>query len=181
MIPMNESVTIDENTPLNIMETYRNDEYGFSFRYPGDWQEVPLSLLKTSSPTVIVCGIFGEQPDNASPPSIIVSHGQSLLSKKPDEDGYFHEVRALMPRMLQGMQAISQTVREFEYLGFREIGDKTGLYCRYIDGELPPVETHHLAFLHKDKQFVVTICDSQASFDKNRPLFDSLFDSFRFD
>ena len=149
-----------------LTQTYRDNEHGFSFRYPADWHEAPRTNVRTHDVAVI------GQHDNGFSPNMNVI----LL---PLDENLFRAPKAAFLAELEGsLRDIN--VRDFE---IRVINGKETVYFHHQGtvGEDLRLETIQLFFQHRNKTFVVTIIDGQTNFNRNRPIFDSIIGSFRFD
>jgi len=155
------------------LQTHRDNEHGFSFRYPGDWQKVVRPMDIPNSP-VIVAG----QTDGDMPPLVVII-------AIPETD-VSNEILLGIPQtafqsLLEQSGNNNVAVKEF---GSKEIGGKTWLFCHYqatMDDSNLPIEEYRLSFIHNGKEFMIRARDSQANFGKNRSTFDSIINSFQFD
>jgi len=89
----------------------------------------------------------------------------------------FRQAKRILQRELERKNGILKDYR---------IGSISGKECVFIHQEVTGFEVLHMEqfvviFLHKDKTLFIVITDTQANFAKNRPVFDSIIGSFRFD
>ena len=147
-----------------LSETYRDEKYGFSFRYPADWQEGPQIM---GSPVFVV----GQPDDNFAPNINVVLEPQNnnLFQLTKEELQKLYEV------FLRDVK-----VKDFE---IRQFAGKKCIYCNYQGamGERMYIEGIQFLFQHKENTFTLTATDSQVNIEKHRPIFDAIFDSFQFD
>ena len=171
-----EQVVIDEFTPpvqntarsvpstrpsVSLAKTHK--ENGFSFRYPSDWEAAP-----SVDGNVIVVG----EPDGNFAPNI------NVILTPPDPNTL--KVTRQDLRSVYGMMFQNFTIKEF---GIRKFAGKECVFVNY-QGTIPNgirVEAYQILFLHRNKNFTVTLTDSPSNFDKRRAVYDSIFDSFQFD
>jgi len=165
------------------LQTYRDNELGFSFRYPFGWQ----AEARTDSEMAVIAFRMARVDDD--PPPVVRVTILFFEEEVPVEDVFNIEDYAT---------ARTDFIEEFEAMGAREInikdfgvrknGDREYLFWHFqhTTVHLPTGENRHVEqinahFLHNDMLFNVTALDSQANFDKNRPIFDSIINSFQFD
>ena len=150
-------------------QTHSDREYGFGFAYPGDWSVVPdVAGMRVAIKGKSDDGFFPNMIVKILPPNedILKTMGDDLR-KAFAEDGF----------------------PDLEYMdygnGFFSGKEYFACHIRGTMGEGPakglPLEQEHYWFPHKDKIIYVTFCCLQTHYDKYRPLFRSIRDSFQFD
>ena len=163
-----ENILGDSQVDVPLPHIYRNDEYGFSFRYPEDWEEdtdederglIAFILKRGSSSNM---GVWrGEQEVRA-------------IYELAKQD--FQRAKRMYQRSIKRRDA---NLKDFR------IGTINGEECVFIHEEDTVLEVPlgqiTIIFRRKDKVIFAMITDSQTNFDKNRPIFDSMIRSFRFD
>jgi hypothetical protein len=148
-------------------KSYKDEEYGFVFRYPKDWQISPPIM----GAHLLVQGL----PDDGFTPNINVR----VLPLPPGEE----DILKTSKEQLQQLYSILLRDLQIKDFGTRKLGGKECLFCHYQGTmeEANHLEQLQFIFSHKDKIFIITFSDNQANFVKNRSQFDSIADSFQFD
>ncbi|MCL2711495.1 MAG: SUMF1/EgtB/PvdO family nonheme iron enzyme, partial [Planctomycetaceae bacterium] len=173
----------NEEVRANIAETvrrmddkaaghvYKDNEYGFSFSYPENWRVHP-----DPASINMHAALFGE-PDDGFPPGI------SIQILPPIED-IFTTTKEKVQREVE--ESGGQNVRIFDF-GHKQLGGRECLFIHIQmtlgEGTAKGLQLEQFQFMlpHKGKTLQVMLTDSPANFGKNRPIFDSIANSFQFD
>jgi len=163
---------IVRDTEVVALQTYRDSEYGFSFRYPGDWRGV-IRPIDAPSMLVLVTG----QLDGGIFPNV------NVIAEPSDGDVSNEDLlkipRATLQVILENDGLDNVQIKDF---GIRKIGGIECLFCHYqATVEEKNIEVLSFMFMYKGKEFLVRAMDGQGNFDKNRAIFDSIISSFQFD
>ena len=154
-------------------QTHRDDEYRFSFSYPGGWQSM---VRPVDIPNSLV--IVGGQIDDGISPHVNVA--AEPVPPDVSNDVLFNIPQAVFQRGLENRGLNNVQIKDY---GIREIGGKESLFCHYqaTTGNNNSMETLQFSFIYNGEEITITAADSQANFGKNRPAFDSIISSFQFD
>jgi len=158
-----------KNDADSLSQNYRDSEYGFSFRYPKDWQRLPSS---PASPAFRVAIRGPANRFGSHMPDIYVFIG-------PNDNYDYHS--ATKPEIQNLVaNAFGTGNLKIEEYGFREFsGKKCGfIHWQHFDDRL---EELCLSFNHKNKGIMVMVITQQGGFTENRPIFESILNSFNFD
>jgi hypothetical protein len=156
-------------------KTYQDKEYGFSFRYPDGWQG---AIRPKDMPSVLVL-VAGQVVDDLAPNVQVIA-----IPAEPDisnEDLLEISKEVFQRDVLEAGGFSNVLIKDY---GIKEIGGKKCLFCHFqatMGRSDMSIEFLQFNFLHKDKEFLVQVMDFPTRFDKNRPDFDSIINSFRFD
>jgi len=164
---------IDGEAIASRLQTYRDNEYDFSFRYPGDWRRVvrPLDM-----PSIVVL-IAGQVDDGVTPCVAVIA--------TPAPPDVSNEVllgisKAVFQSIIENDGFNNVNILDF---GIKELDGKKYLTCHFqatmVDDSR--VEILQFAHIHNGEEFTIRAIGSQTNFDKNRPTFDSIINSFQFD
>jgi len=158
-------------------QLYHDEEFGFSFRYPFDWRAQSWAI------DGIAVIAMGEIIDDAIPPSAVVRI--ILFDEEVSGEDVFSASEEEYQLELESMGIRDVNIMSF---GIKNIDERKYLFChfqhttvRQSTGEDRRVEQINAYFLHKDMFFVVSVSDAPDNFGKNRPVFDSIINSFQFD
>jgi len=167
-----EDSVVDVESIVPLAKIFR-DEYGFSCRYPRDWQveEQPEVLQELQEQPEFHIMVVGEFENGFAPNmNIILKPCAADLLQIPQSD-YQADLEAVVRNV------------QFKDFGIKSIANKECLFshCQYTMQKNLHCEALQVLFLHKNKTFIVTFGDSQANFNKNRPVFDSIISSFQFE
>ena len=162
----------DVDNTNSSLKNYQDNEYGFSFRYPRDWREV---VRPTDMPSALVL-VAGQIVDDLAP--------HISVNAVPAPSGLSNEDLLKVPKaafqsLLEGQGANNMNIKGF---GTKEVGGKKCLFVHYqaTSGKTElPIEVLHFDFIYKGKEFIIKAMDRQASFEKNRSIFDSIISSFQ--
>ena len=162
---------VSKMPPVPLRNTYRNNEIGFSFRYPGDWQEIPLTTSEIMEGFCVKA--TGQPKKDGSSPNLRV-----VLTEGGDETVF----KASKVKFQASLESRFRNVSIKDF-GIKTINGKKFLFhhSQVTMGEALHLEMLQLFFLHTDKTLVVTIADGPTNFGKNRAVFDSIISSFKFD
>ena len=166
----------DEPAAEKDRKTYTDEEYGFRFAYPEDWSVKPDMVAQGVHVAVV------GQPEDGYAPNITVT----ILQPSGDlrNEYLLNMTKENLRESIEGMGIQNIKIIHHET---KQLRGKESLFCHYQgsvnEGAASgvPLEIFQLMFLHKDKMFIIMITCRRDSFDKNRPLFDSIVDSFQFD
>ena len=154
-------------------KTYRDNEYRFSFDYPEGWEGIVRPANKPAMLVVVPCPTDGNSLvavlTNDFPPGVDVSNEDLLKVSKA----------AFQNTLERGFNNVQ--IKDF---GIKEIGGKECLFCHFQAMERTdniPIEILHFSVIRNGKELIIRAIDRQANFSKNRPAFDSIISSFRFD
>jgi hypothetical protein len=166
-----ENVWLPSGTEEILSETYKNGEYGFSFRYPKCWQRI---IRPADTPSALVLVVEPVEKDFSS--FIIVV---AIPADDVSNEDLLAIPKAAFQNFLENDGLDNLKIKDF---GVKEIGGKKCLFCHYqATADNLPMEVLQFSFIEKDKEFVIKAMDRPTRFGKNRSVFDSILDSFRFD
>jgi len=142
---------------------YEDAEYGFSFRYPRDWE---LSQDTLGARVIIVAP---PQDDFRPRMNVMIRPRDESLFQTTQDD-----FKAMYEAALQNL--------EFRSFGVRPFGGNESMHAHFqgtFVGTGQRLEHLQFALLHGDKMFNMMATDIPDNFGKSQAVFDRIFESFR--
>ena len=154
-------------TDFDAWLLYEDKEYGFSFRYPRNWE------LEINAPDVMVVG-----------------HSTGKIKPQMDVE-VFDIVENLLnlskEDLFEELDVYYSEAVEFKEFGTRKIGGKDARFIHQAEkGEVGltglMIDSELIRFVlnHRGETFIITASATQNDFAVNRPIFDRIFESFQF-
>ena len=159
--------------PTKETKTYTNSQYGFSFDYPEDWDEMPQEMFEQEEGAAFVVAAGFWAPVACGGGFANVNVVRETLPSRVSVQAYWEENKQRVREELERYTIISERGTEIN-------GVPAVKVVATFDYQVMPVQ-HVQAFLVEGKTgWVVTCTCTPDCWDEYEPTFSRIVDSFRF-
>jgi hypothetical protein len=158
---------LEQEDPTADWETYTNNEYGFSFKYPPNWMQENLEVAGA------ITAVAGFTPTSASNNSINYPSVRMIYYQNPKA--------ATVPNFQIELSSQYESTPPTIYTTDSkeiDIGNKVGYYTENANCE--PLLCDKFAFSHQNKVFVFYILYESQIDEQLRSLFAQILSTFEF-
>ncbi|MBN1321430.1 MAG: hypothetical protein JXA87_11405 [Thermoleophilia bacterium] len=169
-------------TGLEGLTTYTDSTYGYSFRYPGDWEVRESHSTEVSAGAASVSDVSAFDPDGAADSSgsridvLQVSVYQLAVAV---EETALPEIKPVLEGLMEDFARQSEDYATLEPLSEARVGELNGyeVTCSFTMGETPVTSTFYFLF-DGDIEYQLLVQAAEQNWEADRQVFDAFVASF---